>query len=184
MPSREGGNGSKIPKTIDIASTGCSISAKLDNKPRQKYGLFDKLSLLVIGVCELANNPHIFITRANQHIQEINRHFDVTLYHFCPMVFSENQEQNKSYNFKDMLLQPSRSDFILSTIKEVEAHEHIINLKVMKKSELNNIHKNKDGKLKTILSIWYFKRRILPDGRLTKHKSRLCSHGRMEKLGG
>ena len=39
------------------------------------------------------------------------------------MVFVENQEQNQAYTFKDMLLQPDKSDSILSTIKEVEAHE-------------------------------------------------------------
>ena len=41
----------------------------------------------------------------------------------------------------------------------------------MKNSEVNNNHKNKDGKLKTILSIWSFKRKILPDVILMEHKS-------------
>ena len=36
----------------------------------------------------------------------------------------------------------------------------------MKKIELNNRHKNKYGNLKTILFIWSFKRKILPEGRL------------------
>ena len=67
------------------------------------------------------NNPHIFPTKKNQHIQEINRHFYGTLYYFVSMVFTENQEQNESYTFKGMLLQPDRSYFILDIIKEVEA---------------------------------------------------------------
>ena len=50
----------------------------------------------------------------------------------------------------------------------------------MKKSEVKNKHKNKDGKLKTILSIWHFKRNKFPDGRLMKHISRLCTHGVMQ----
>ena len=66
----------------------------------------------------MANNPHIFITRKNQNIQEINRHFDVTLNHFGPMVFAANQEQNESYTFKDIFLQPDKSYFIISMIKE------------------------------------------------------------------
>ena len=47
----------------------------------------------------------------------------------------------------------------------------------MKNSEVKNNHKNKDGKIKTILSIWSFKRNIFPDGILMKHKARLCAHG-------
>ena len=43
--------------------------------------------------------------------------------------------------------------------------------------------KNKDGKLKTILSIWSFKCNILPDGRLTKQKYRLCVHGGIQQWG-
>ena len=54
---------------INLESTGLRIYARLDNKPRQKYGLFDKFSLAVIGECEAANKPHIFLTRANQQIQ-------------------------------------------------------------------------------------------------------------------
>ena len=46
----------------------------------------------------------------------------------------------------------------------------------MKNSEVKNKHKNNDGNLKTILSIWYFKRKILSDGIRMKHKSRLFAH--------
>ena len=53
----------------------------------------------------------------------------------------------------------------------------------MKNSEVNNKHKNNDGKLKTILSIWYFKRKILSYGILTKHKSRLFAHGVIQQWG-
>ena len=42
------------------------------------------------------NNPHIFLTRANQHIQEINRDFDGTLDNYGLMVFAANKEQNES----------------------------------------------------------------------------------------
>ena len=51
----------------------------------------------------------------------------------------------------------------------------------MKNSEVNIKHKNKYGKLKTILSIWYFKRKILLDGILMKHKARICANGVMQQ---
>ena len=54
----------------------------------EKSGLFDKFQLSVIGVYEVSKNPHIFLTRANQHIQEINTHFDGKLNHYGPMVFA------------------------------------------------------------------------------------------------
>ena len=74
------------------------------NKPKQKYGLFDKLLLALIGSCELAQNPCIFITRASQHIQESHIHFDETLNIFGPMVFTENKDQNGSYTLKHIFL--------------------------------------------------------------------------------
>ena len=58
-----------MPKMTDMASTSIMIYASLANKTRQKYGLFDKLSLSVIGACEAAKNPHIFLTRENQYVQ-------------------------------------------------------------------------------------------------------------------
>ena len=61
-------NGSKVPKMIDLVSTSLRVYARLDNKPKQKYGLFAKFSLSVIGRCEVAKNPHLFINLANQLI--------------------------------------------------------------------------------------------------------------------
>ena len=89
MPSIEVEKVSKPPKMVDLASTGLRISTRLSNKPRQKYSLFDKLSLELIGACEVANNPHIFLTRSNQHIQVINRNFGGTLNHYGPMGFQQ-----------------------------------------------------------------------------------------------
>ena len=49
----------------------------------------------------------------------------------------------------------------------------------MKNIEVNNKHKNRDGKIKNILFIWSFKRKIFPDGRSMKQKPILCAHGVM-----
>ena len=40
-----------------------------------------------------------------------------------------------------MFLQPDKSDFILSMIKEVESHESTSHWTLIKKSEVNNKHK-------------------------------------------
>ena len=80
-----------------------------------------------------------------------------------------------------MLLQPDRSDSILAIIKEVEAQEDRSHWTLINNIGVKNNHKHKYGKLKTILSIWYFKRKIFPDGILMKHKSRFFSHGGMQQ---
>ena len=36
---------------------------------------------------------------------------------------------------------------------------------------------------KTIKAIWSFKRKQFPDGRINKHKARLCAHGGMQRWG-
>ena len=69
VPSREGEKGWKMTKMIYLASTGRRRSTRLANKSEQKYVLFAKFSLALIVACEVARNPHIFITRENQHIQ-------------------------------------------------------------------------------------------------------------------
>ena len=59
----------------------------------------------------------------------------------------------------------------------------------MKNSEVNNKHKNNDGKLKndgkhkTILSIWYFKRKIFSDRIIMNNKAILFAHGGIQKWG-
>ena len=59
------------------------------------------------------------------------------------MVFAENQEQNESYTFKDIFLQPENSYLFLAMIKEVEAHEVRSHCTLMKKSEVKNKRKKR-----------------------------------------
>ena len=85
------------------------------------------------------------------------------------MVFSEYQERNEFYTFKDVVLQWDKSYFILVIIKEFEAHEARNHWTLINKSEVNNIHKIENGNLKTILSIWYLKRKRSPYRKLSRN---------------
>ena len=80
-----------------------------------------------------------------------------------------------------MFLQPNKSDFILSMIKEVESHEERSHWTPIKNIEVNNKHKNKYGKHRNILSIWSFMRKRFPEGGFMKHKARLCVHELMKQ---
>ena len=82
-----------------------------------------------------------------------------------------------------MLLQPYKSYLIIDMIKEVEAHEIINHWTFMKNCEVKNKHKNKNVKLKTILSIWSFKWNIFPDVILLRQISILCAHEVMQQWG-
>ena len=66
----------------------------MENKHKQTYGILSIFSISVVGASELAKHPHILITRANQHIQEINIHLYGTINPFVPMISAENQKQN------------------------------------------------------------------------------------------
>ena len=57
MPYCEVHKGEKeqnIPKTTDMASASLRTYARLDKKPKEEYGLFDKLQLSLIGEREVA----------------------------------------------------------------------------------------------------------------------------------
>ena len=51
--------------------------------------------------------------RENKHIQDINHRLDRTLNHFSHMVFEANQDQNETYTFKEIFLQPDKNKFIM-----------------------------------------------------------------------
>ena len=58
-------------------------------------------------------------------------------------------------------------------IKEADDHESHDHWDVVP-------HWEKSPDVKAILAIWVFKKKRFPDGRMNKHKARLCSHDRMQ----
>ena len=75
-----------------------------------------------------------------------------------------------------MLKQEDAADFISAMKKEVDDHETRGHWEVIPRWQ-------KPPDVKTILAIWSFKRKRFPDGRLNKHKARLCAHGGMQTWG-
>ena len=92
------------------------------------------------------------------------------------MALLAGKENNESYTYKDMLKQPDRADFIRAMLKETDDHENRCHWEVIPRWQ-------KPPDAKTILAIWSFKRKRYPDGRLNKHKARLCAHGGMQTWG-
>ena len=75
-----------------------------------------------------------------------------------------------------MLKQLDRTEFIAVMGKEIDTHERRGHWELCKKSDVP------DG-MKTIMSLWAFKRKRLPSGDLLKHKARLCAHGGQQQWG-
>ena len=54
---------------------------------------------------------------------------------------------------------------------------------LVKQSDFLRKNLDKNGKLKTILSIWSFKSKWFPSVELMKHKSSICAHCDMQQWG-
>ena len=67
-------------------------------------------------------------------------------------------------------------EFITAMEKKIEVHEMRKHWDLVKRESIPK-------GMKTILSIWSFKRKRLPDGTLLKHKTRICAHGGQQKWG-
>ena len=75
-----------------------------------------------------------------------------------------------------MLKEDDKNEFIKATIREIDDHEQRGHWSIMLRSDL-------PPDAKTKLSIWSFKRKRFPDGRIKKHKARLCYHSGMQIWG-
>ena len=89
------------------------------------------------------------------------------------MTLATEKDDNRSYTFKQILQQEDRAGFIKVVLKETNDHKTKEHWEVVPRSE-------KPANVKTILAIWAFKRKRYPDGRIRKHKTRLCAHGGMQ----
>eukprot|EP00957_Ditylum_brightwellii_P150166 11435293-Ditylum_brightwellii.AAC.1 len=81
-----------------------------------------------------------------------------------------------------MLKQLDYKDFIHAMLKEIEVHECREHWTYMPHDNVP-MEKRVNGKVKTIISIWSFKRKHFLSGELMKHKARLCTHGGMQQWG-
>ena len=92
------------------------------------------------------------------------------------MSFMAEKENNRSYTFGQIIKQNNAADFIKAMIKKFDIHE------THKHWDIVSLWEMPSG-VNTILAIWEFKRKRFPDGRINKHKARLCAHGGMQQYG-
>ncbi len=105
--------------------------------------------------------------------EEANEHCDGTLNEFHFVSLLTDASLNEVFTYHQALKQDDWCDFVTAMEKEVLDHEGHGHWDLVHRSTIpaGNI---------VIKAIWSFKRKRFPDGRLNKHKARLCAHGGMQ----
>ena len=111
-----------------------------------------------------------------EYLLDLRRNVDGLLNFVDPVsqVFSSVQDNN-IYTFRDAMRQPDSSEFIKAMYKGIQDHHECVHLKIVLRASVGNP--------KTILAIWSFKRKRLPNGQISCYKTRLCAHGGMQHWG-
>jgi hypothetical protein len=159
-----------------------SASARASNSSTVKriFGLFVACTAVftssLVTTATAITSPIDSVHRAVLHSQRVNTHFDGTLNTVHHAVLNVVAGDNDTYTLRDMLKQEDKSSFITAMMKEVRDHESRNHWTIMPRSVI-------PSGTKTILAVWSFKRKRYPDGRILKHKARLCAHGGMQTWG-
>ena len=93
-----------------------------------------------------------------------------------PFCYHAELADNDTYTFKDMLTQPDKNNCFEAMEVEITNHTERNHWDLIPRSQL-------PSGSKTIMSVWSFKRKCLPDGTICKYKARLCAHGGQQQWG-
>ena len=159
------------------------VPDRYDPSANFNFGGYSVLFCMVTMVSMVTNmsvgQSNIGSTMASRfvyHTQIINQHFDGILNYLSPFALTTSTADNDTYNFKEMLQQEDRAEFIKAMMDEINDHESRDYWHLFERNNIPSGHK-------TILAIWSFKRKRFPDGRIMKYKARLCAHGGMQQWG-
>ena len=187
--NKEGDNGvseggpKQISNLDNLSRRSSSRKAKPTEKVQQSYdrnvrglfSLFTLFSLVCSSTVSAMSNlkPANHLQRAGLHAERLSIMHDGSINSIHHAFASMTGSDNGVYTLKEMLKQEDRADFIAAMLVEIHDHEKRNHWTMIPRSEIP------EG-AKTILSIWSFKRKRYPDGRILKHKARLCAHGGMQ----
>jgi len=115
---------------------------------------------------------HAFVT----HLENVKTLFDDTVNKVHFYAFNAVASTNDVYTLKQMLRHKDVKEFVNAMIKEVQDHEERDHWILFERKKMPK-------GAKTILSVWAFKVKRLPNGRIMKYKARLNAHGGMQRWG-
>ena len=110
------------------------------------------------------------------HYGQMKELFDSTINECHNVIFNAVASNNDVYTLREMLKLPDIKEFVIAMQKEIEDHQSRDHWELF-------LRKNLPKGAKTILSVWAFKVKRYPDGRVLKHKARLNAHGGMQRWG-
>ena len=110
------------------------------------------------------------------HCGNMKTLFDATINECNAVIFNVLTTNNDVYTLRQMLKLPDIKEFVIAMQKEIQDHQDRDHWELF-------LRKNLPKGAKTILSVWAFKVKRSPDGRILKHKARLNAHGGMQRWG-
>lgn len=120
--------------------------------------------------------PVSILDKVVLHTQAINTQFDGTINALHHAALTTAEVHNDIFTLREILKQDDRMEFIEAMQKEVQDHVDRKHWTMISRSAIPK-------GTKTIMSVWSFKRKRYPDGRVLKYKARLCAHGGMQTWG-
>ena len=108
-------------------------------------------------------------------MENISKLFDGSINKCYNYVYSANAS-NDVYSLREVLKQNDIKEYVAAMVKEIHDHESQDHWELFQRKDLP---KN----AKTILSVWAFKLKRYPDGRVMKYKGCLNAHGGMQRWG-
>ena len=173
-----------FPKSPSLDSLSLRRSPRIkalnERKRASTSALFSRYCLISYDILKEKRQPTSFLDKVVCHAELVRSNFDGTLNFVHPlnlMVFlTKKNSNNDTYTYSQMLKLDDRASFVEAMRKEVEDHEKRKHWTIVPR-------KNMPTNAKTILAIWSFKRKRLPDGSISKYKARLCAHGGMQRWG-
>jgi hypothetical protein len=177
-----------MPDLNDLTCRRSRRTRKLTSRAKESanptvkriFGLFVACTAVftssLVTTATAITTPVDSVHRAVLHSQKVNTHFDGTLNMIHHAALTVAAGDNDTYTLRDMLKQEDKRDFVAAMAKEVKDHESRNHWTVLPRSVI-------PPGTKTILAVWSFKRKRYPDGRVLKHKARLCAHGGMQTWG-
>ena len=167
----------KIPKILNLEKYGLRRSPRSMAKKSKLAALVNGVAVFLAGVSNVVlptiegKDGLSFTQKAAHRCHTINSNVNGTINGVLGFVCLSIAD-NGSYTYRGMLKQPDKHKIIKAMLTETAVHENQKHLSMM-------LQKDMPSGAKTILSIWSFKRKRLPEGTVTKYKARLCAHGGM-----
>ena len=167
-----------LPDINELTSRRTSRTRSPSQKAKEST---DKVVKKMFGLATIIHkldnfDPQKQIYAFINHIQNVNKLFDDTINYSHFYIFNAVAETNDVYTLSQMLKLDDIREFVLAMIKEIDDHQSRGHWELVRRVDLPK-------GAKTILSVWAFKRKRLPDGTILKHKARLNAHGGMQRWG-